>query len=336
MAYYLGLDAGGTKTFCLIGDGNGEIKGFGRGGTGNYEGYGVEAAHQEIRRAVEGAMESAGLQLNDISAVGMGVAGADIPDDYDMLEREIFGPIFGDIPRLLRNDSMGGLRGGTRDPYGVVIACGTGCVCAGVNRDGKEVRIGGISEDYGDKVSGSSIGIHGLKAVWRARDGVTGPTLLTDKFVARSGCADIEALFLEMYYGRITYSDLQPMAKLVFDAAWEGDAIACDTLEWGGRYLGQMVNAAIRQLGMERDSFDVVMAGSVFKGRSPVLVDALATVVHRECPEARLVMPIYEPVVGALLLGMELKCTVTDTVYAQLSDSLVAAEAAYDVRFKTE
>lgn len=336
MAYYLGLDAGGTKTFCLIGEDGGDIKGFGRGGTGNYEGYGVEAATREIRLAVDGALSSSGLRLSDISGIGMGVAGADIPDDYTMLEREIFTPLFGEIPRIFRNDSMGGLRGGTRDPFGVVIACGTGCVCAGVNREGKETRIGGISEDYGDRVSGSSIGVHGLKAVWRARDGVTGPTTMTEKFVERSGCKDVDALFHEMYYGRITYQDLQPMAKLVFDAAWEGDGIACDILEWGGRYLGQMVNAAIRNLSMERDTFDVVMAGSVFKGRSPVLTDALRMVVHRECPGARLVMPIYEPVVGALLLGMELDCQVTDTVYERLSASLAASEATFGVRFKAE
>ena len=336
MANYLGLDAGGTKTFCLIADDTGHVTGFGRGGTGNYEGYGVEAAAGEIRTAVEGALGAAGLHLSDIDGIGMGVAGADIPEDYDMLDRDIFAPLFGAIPRILRNDSMGGLRGGTRDPFGVVIACGTGCVCAGVNRDGKETRVGGISEDYGDRVSGSSLGIHGLKAVWRARDGVTGPTAMTEKFVTRSGCTDVEALFHEMYYGRITYVDLQPMAKLVFDAAWEGDAIACDILEWGGRYLGQMVNAAIRRLGMEREDFDVVMAGSVFKGRSPVLMDALGMTVHRECPGARLVLPIYEPVVGALLLGMEMDHTVDDVVYERLSNSLAESESVYGVRFKTE
>jgi N-acetylglucosamine kinase-like BadF-type ATPase len=336
MAFDLGLDAGGTKTFCLIGDEQGQIKGFGRGGTGNYEGYGVDAARREIEKAVGEALEHAGLALTDISGIGMGVAGADIPDDYVMLERELFTPLFGEIPRVFRNDSMGGLRGGTRDPFGVVIACGTGCVCAGVNREGKETRVGGISEDYGDRVSGSSIGIHGLKAVFRARDGVTGPTLMTGKFVERAGCKDVDELFHQMYYGKITYRDLQPMAKLVFDAAWEGDAIACDILEWGGRYLGQMVNAAIRHLDMQRDTFDVVMAGSVFKGMSPVLVDALAVVVHRECPGARLVMPIYEPVVGALLLGMELDCTLTDRCYEQLSASLEESELKYGVRFKSE
>lgn len=336
MGYYLGLDAGGTKTFCLIGDESGRILGFGRAGTGNYEGYGVEAARREIGNAVNTALSDAGLTLDDIDAIGMGVAGADIPDDYSMLERELFTPLFGDIRRVFRNDSIGGLRGGTRDPFGVVIACGTGCVCAGVNRAGEETRVGGISEDFGDRVSGSSIGTQGIKAVFRAREDITPPTLLTEKFVARAGCTDVEELFYAVYYGKITCQDLQPMAKLVFDAAWEGDAIACDILEWGGRYLGQMVNAAIRKLDMTRDTFDVVMAGSVFQGKSPVLVDALRMVVHRECPGARLVMPVYEPVVGALLLGTEIDVPVTNGYYDQLTASLAQSEEKYGVRFKAE
>ncbi|HEX71815.1 MAG TPA: hypothetical protein ENN65_00650 [Candidatus Hydrogenedentes bacterium] len=336
MRYYLGLDAGGTKTFCLVGDEMGRVLGFGRAGAGNYEAYGVASAREEIRKAVEGALAEAGLTLKDIAGIGMGIAGADIPEDYEMLEKEIFTPIFGDIPRVFRNDSMAGLRGGTREPKGIVIACGTGCVCAGVNAAGQEARVGGISEEFGDMVSGTDIGTEGLKAVWRYRDGIIGKTLLADKFLEKSGCSDLDAFFYEMYKGRITYEHLQPMAKLVFDAAFEGDKTANDILEWGGRYLGKMVNAVARKLDMGRDTFDVVMAGSVFKGSSPVLIDAMRTVIHRECPLARLMMPVFEPVVGGLLLGMELDSTITGEVYQALSNALEQAEARYGVRFKSE
>jgi N-acetylglucosamine kinase-like BadF-type ATPase len=336
MAYYLGLDAGGTKTFCLIGDDSGHVLGFGRGATGNYEAYGVSAADCEIRKAVDGALAGAGLKLADLSGAGMGIAGADIPEDYEMLEKEIFTPLFGGLPRVFRNDSMAGLRGGTREPHGIVIACGTGCVCAGVNREGEENRVGGINEDFGDKVSGSGIGQDGLKAVWRARDGIYGPTLLTEKFVARGECRDADDLFYRMYKGTLTYADLEPMAVLVFDAALEGDVYACDILEESGHYLAEMVRGCARNLGMTRDVFDVVMAGSVFKGSSPVLIDAMETAIHRECPHARLVMPVFEPVAGALLLGMELDITVTEDVYRRLAESLDHAAKQYGVSFRSD
>ena len=336
MGFYLGLDAGGTKTFCLIGDGEGRIRGFGRAGAGNYEYFGVAPAAVENRKAVEGALADAGLSLADISGIGMGVAGADLPEDYEMLEREIYTPLFGDIPRVFRNDSMAGLRGGTRNPYGIVIACGTGCVCAGVNRSGEHTRVGGLGEEFGDLVSGSSIGLRGIQAVWQARDGISEETILTQKFVERAGCRDVEELFYKLYRREIEYSDLEPMAKLVFDAALEGDAVACSILEWGGRYLGKMVNAVARGLGMTQDDFEVVMAGGVFKGSSPVLADTMRTVIHGQCPKARTVMPISEPVVGALLLGMELDVAITQGVYQALSQELLEAERRYGVRFKAE
>jgi N-acetylglucosamine kinase-like BadF-type ATPase len=139
-----------------------------------------------------------------------------------------------------------------------------------------------------------------------------------------------------MYYNRITYEDLQPMAKLVFDAAYEGDPIACDILEWGGRYLGEMVLGVARHLDMCRDSFDVVMTGSVFKGISPVLMDAMTTRIHRECPDARPVRALYEPVVGALLLGIELDTPMTEEKYQALDKSLEDAATRFGLSFKAQ
>lgn len=329
---YLGLDAGGTKTFCLVADQEGHVLGFGRAGTGNYEVEGIAPAARENRKAVEEALAAAGRTLADVVGIGMGIAGADLPEDYEMLEREIFTPLFGDAPRVFRNDSMGCLRGGTRQPHGIVIACGTGCVCAGVNPGGEETRVGGLGPDFGDMVSGHSIGVEGLQAVWRARDGIIPPTRLTALFVQKAGCADVEELFRACYRQEITYDALFPMAKLVFDAALEGDRAACGILTWGGRYLGEMVNACARKLGMQRDHFEVVTAGSVFKGSSPVLADTMRAVIHQECPYATTAMPVFEPVVGALLLGMELDHEITGTVYDTLSASLRETEKNLGVK----
>lgn len=336
MRHYLGIDAGGTKTFCLVADETGRVTGFGRAGAGNYECGGVEAARGEIDRASTIALEEAGISREDLAGIGMGIAGADLPEDYVMLDREIFTPLFDGIPRNFRNDSMGGLRGGTKAPHGIVIACGTGCVCAGVNAAGAETRVGGINEEFGDLVSGTSIGLRGLQAVWQARDQVVPPTRLTDLFLARAGFDDVEAFFTAAYRGEVRPDSLEPMARLVFEAAAEGDGVACDILEWGGRYLGQMVCAAARRLDMLAEPFDVVMAGGVFKGESPVLIDAMAMTIHRGCPRARLVMPLFEPVVGALLLGLELDAPATEDTYQNLESSLAAMGSRHGLQFRAE
>lgn len=329
--YYLGLDAGGTKTYALVGSNDGSISGFGASGVGNYEVRGVDAARVSITEAVQSALDSAGLRLEDITHIGMGIAGADLPEDYTMLEREIFTPLFGAHPRLFRNDSMAGLRAGIRVPYGIVIACGTGCVCAGINPAGEETRVGGINDALGDAVSGTSIGYRALQTIFQARDDVVPPTLMTELIVAQAGCEDVESLFLRMYREEIAQEDIEPVAPLVFQAARQGDAQACDILEWAGRFLGQVVQAAAHRLHMQREAFEVVTAGSVFKGASPVLKDALATALHRHCPDAQLVMPRYEPVVGALLLAMDQHGTMDAAFYERLDQSLMQAASRFNV-----
>ncbi len=336
MSYYLGLDAGGTKTFCLVADASCRVTGFGRAGTGSYEYHGVEPAAIENQKAVQAALDDAGISLDDVAGIGMGVAGADVPEDYAMLERDIYTPLFGSRPRVFRNDSFAALRGGLREPYGIVIACGTGCVCAGANRKGEETRVGGLGEPFGDMTSGSSIGREGIEAIWRVRDNIYEPTALTERFLRRSGKATIDELFYALYREEITYADLEPMAEVVCEAAYEGDALACDLLERHGRYLGQMVNGAARRLNMTREPFTVVTAGSVFKSRSPVLVDAMRTVIHRVCPEASTAMPLFEPVVGALLLGIEQDHAIGDDEYDRLVASLAGITARHGVTFRAE
>ncbi|MFO7974760.1 MAG: BadF/BadG/BcrA/BcrD ATPase family protein [Candidatus Hydrogenedentota bacterium] len=333
MKHYMGLDVGATKTFCLISDEQGNIQGFGRGGNGSYEVQGVTPAARENHRAVEAALEDAGLTLGDITCVGMGVAGADLPEDFDMLEREIYTPLFGDTPRVFRNDSMAAMRSSVRTSYGIVIACGTGVIAAGINQERQEARAGGLNEEFGDLWTGTVIGRQGLYAVYQHRDEVRPAPILTDLFVKRAGCGDLEEFFYKMYRREFSMDDLQPMAKLVFDAAFEGDPAAVDILRTAGEYLGDLVIAVAHKLGMTRHPFELVTAGSVFKGNSPVLKDYMMARIHEVCPLATAVTPIYEPVVGALLMALETDVDMSNSMYENLTDSLRNAEKRYKVEF---
>lgn len=335
-AYYVGLDVGGTKTLCLVADQHGHIVGFGRAGCGSYEYHGVAPARVENEKAVQAALSAAGITVGDLTAAGLGVAGADLPEDYDMLEREIYTPMFGDLPRVFRNDSFAALRGGAASGWGVVVACGTGCTCAGKNAAGDETRVGGLGPEFGDACTGTSIGEEGLRAVWRARDGIIPPTTLTALFVERAGCPDVETLFKKVYHREIAPRSLEPRAPLVFRAAVDGDDAARAILQSGGRYLGAMATAVARRLGMAGEAFEVVLAGSVFKGEGPDLTSAMEAVIRAECPRARLVRPRFEPVVGALLLAYDSGNAWSETLDNRLASELAKVEAQFNVQLKAE
>jgi len=65
-----------------------------------------------------------------------------------------------------------------------------------------------------------------------------------------------------------------------------------------------MANAVIRQLGFENLDFEVVLTGSMFDGGA-VLIDPMVQTIHKVAPKARLVRLAVPPVIGAVILGME-------------------------------
>jgi hypothetical protein len=84
---------------------------------------------------------------------------------------------------------------------------------------------------------------------------------------------------------------------------------------------------------MSRQPFDLVTAGSVFKGSSPVLKDCMMARVHEVCPLAKAVTPLFEPVVGALFMALEKDVDMTDSIYENLADSLLEAGKQSNVEF---
>ena len=74
MQYFLGVDAGGTKTLALIADASGRVLGAGRSGTGNWESVGLDGAYEAYARALAEALRSAGLRPKDITAAGYALA----------------------------------------------------------------------------------------------------------------------------------------------------------------------------------------------------------------------------------------------------------------------
>src|ERR671916_3436990 len=79
MAYFLGLDGGGSKTDAVVVDENMQILGDGRAGPSNHLRVGIEEATREVKRAIVEATTSAGIQLGQIDFGYCGIAGSDHP-----------------------------------------------------------------------------------------------------------------------------------------------------------------------------------------------------------------------------------------------------------------
>jgi N-acetylglucosamine kinase-like BadF-type ATPase len=127
----------------------------------------------------------------------------------------------------------------------------------------------------------------------------------------------------DYYAGQFDYGRLLTLVPLVFEAAEAGDPVARDLIIRVGTEVGVTTTAIIKRLNLESTDVEVVLGGSVFKGKGRLLLDTATAVVHTTAPGARLVRPEFEPVAGAVFLALEaLGVEVGEAIYSSLRGSL--------------
>src|SRR5688572_27615913 len=183
--HVLGIDAGGTKTVCLLASETGKVLAKARGGGANLQ----SAGELEVEKVLHHVMETA-LREHHVhpSAICLGIAGVDRPDDAEAV-RGIMRRIGFKTPTLIVNDALVALVAGAGDEAGIVVVAGTGSIAYGRNAAGKAARAGGWGYLLGDEGGGFWIGRAALSAVVRQFDGRGPTTTLTEMVLHHMGLA---------------------------------------------------------------------------------------------------------------------------------------------------
>jgi N-acetylglucosamine kinase-like BadF-type ATPase len=303
MRYFLGIDAGGTKTHALIAGETGEAIGFGLAGPGNWESVGYEGLTKNLLEITTQALEMAKISISQIAGTGMGLAGYDWPSQRQA-HLDAIQPLNLPFPFEIVNDATLGILAGSAEGWGISVVSGTGCNCRGWSRDHlHEGRVvGGASHWSGEAAGGFDILARAMRAVafeWVKR----GPaTALTPAFLQQTGAKDLDDLVEGVYLGRINFNPA--MILLVFEIARQGDPQALDAIRWAGSELGMMAVSVINQLELQKEDFEVVLIGSLFDGH-PLMTESMRETIHNTAPGARLVRLTVPPVVGGVVLGMQ-------------------------------
>lgn len=315
--FFLGIDTGATKSHALIADEHGRICGFGESGPGNWEVVGWDAMQAVLAEIIEQAIMQAGIERTQIGGAGLGLAGFDWPEDRPPHEA-IIGQLLPGVPFALVNDAFLGLPAGTDAGWGVVVGAGTSCNATGRNPQGQMGRLTGSSR-FGEYAGAGELVWFALQAVARAWSRRGPETALGQAFCTAVGAADVSDLLAGLMRDR--YHIHAEKAPVVFATAAQGDVVARELVRWAGHSLGDLACGIIRQLAMANLEFDVVLAGSFYKG-SPLLQEMMAETIHALAPRARLVHLTAPPVIGAVLLGMEQVGAATAVVRHVLIDEM--------------
>ncbi len=302
MRYFLGADAGGTKTRFLISDEQGTIVAFYESGPGNHQMIGFDGVRAVLQECFQQALRQAGLQAGQIAGAGFSIAGYDWPSEYEPI-MAVIETLGLRAPKKLVNDAIPALVAGTKEGWGVAVVSGTGCNCRGWDRvHRREGRVTGYGILMGEAAGGSELVFRAMQLVGYAWSRRIPPTALTQAFIEFVGARDAEDLLEGYTKGR--YQIGASEAPLVFRVAEAGDPTARDLIRWAGCQLGEMAIGVIHQLGFEDEQFEVVMSGSMFDGGAS-LIEPMQETIWKAAPGAQFVRLTVPPVIGSVLIGME-------------------------------
>jgi N-acetylglucosamine kinase-like BadF-type ATPase len=297
--HVLGIDAGGTKTVCMLADERGRVVAEARGGGANLQASGELEVEKVLHRVMDYAIGERDIRP---AAICLGIAGVDREDDAEAV-RGIMRRIGFKTRTLVVNDALIALVAGAGDRPGVVVVAGTGSIAYGRDVTGRAARSGGWGYLLGDEGGGFWIGRAALGAVVRQFDGRGPSTLLTDLVLGQMRLTNPTELIHAVYMGGVYRYAIASIAPLVERAANAGDAVAAEIADRAASELAAAASSVITRLGMRGDAFPTVLAGGIFRGL-PSLIGKVAAHVAEIAPRSDVRRLEAEPALGAVTLAL--------------------------------
>ena len=302
MGFFVGIDAGGSKTECVLADEAGVVLARATGAGANLR----RVSRAELRATLSGCLEelrqTAGLPAIVADAVCAGFAGAgDVEartQAYEVLT-ELLHPhrlyIVGDMEVALEAAVGAG--------PGVVLVAGTGSIAYGRNGLGRQARAGGRGPGAGDEGSGYDIGCRAVEAVLRAQQGKAPVTRLTKIVLHGLGVERVEELA-----GRVrpeAAAELAALVPAVAEASRAGDVAAKEILAQAATVLAGLALEVLEELDLLEAEVRIALSGGVFAVSEEVFVGVRGGIAAR-APQAVVEPLAATPAVGAVQLAQRL------------------------------
>jgi N-acetylglucosamine kinase-like BadF-type ATPase len=294
VAFYLGIDGGGTKTRCVLGDET-RILATAVAGGSNVIRLGEAQARESLHASVLDACATAKINPDRIRGICIGAAGAGRP--------EIVGRIQSILAELtpasieVVGDMVIALEAAFGEGPGVIAIAGTGSIVYGRDATGRTARAGGWGYAISDEGSGHWIGRQAVSTILRARDAGQ-DTALAALVLQAWNLPDLSAL--------VETANAQPppdfprLFPVVLKAANERDGMARALLADAGSQLAGLTAKVVTRLMPNSPHAPIAMTGSVFR-QSTEVRQVFYNCLHARFPGLQVRNDLVEPVEGALV-----------------------------------
>ena len=301
--YVLGIDAGGTKTHCVIADENENILAEGLAGASQHQLFEIRQTEKNLQLAVSAALKEADLTLQDLSYAVLGMSGADGEDDLALLNPAAEKVLPG-VPFRVVHDAWIGMYSALKEPFGVVSICGTGAGHAGRNRQGDELTLRNLDYRLGNYGGGGDLVEKALHYAFRSDEGTYEKSALEAAVPPIFGVSTMEDVCRLLKQNPLSDKERYQLPITVFQLANSGDSVCRMLIQDLGHEEGLYAAAVIRRLHMENEQVPVVLIGSLFHSDDPLLLDPFMDAVHTAAPAAYPVLPTRKPVTGAVRMAL--------------------------------
>lgn len=301
--YVLGIDAGGTKTHCVIADENENILAEGLTGASQHQLFGIRQTEKNLQLAVSAALKEADLTLQDLSYAVLGMSGADGEDDLALLNPAAEKVLPG-VPFRVVHDAWIGMYSALKEPFGVVSICGTGAGHAGRNRQGDELTLRNLDYRLGNYGGGGDLVEKALHYAFRSDEGTYKKSALEAAVPPIFGVSTMEDVCRLLKQNPLSDRERYQLPITVFQLANSGDSVCRMLIQDLGHEEGLYAAAVIRRLHMENEQVPVVLIGSLFHSDDPLLLDPFMEAVRTAAPAAYPVLPTRKPVTGAVRMAL--------------------------------
>jgi glucosamine kinase len=298
VAIFLGIDGGGSKTSCLIGDET-SILGSGSAAGSNLVRVGETQAREALATAIRQACAVAQVVPSQIQRVCVGLAGAARPEIRDRVLQIVSELIPGDVEVV--GDIVIVLQAAFSDGPGVIVIAGTGSIAYGRNSEGDTARAGGWGFAISDEGSGHWIGRSFVAAAIRACDEGEDQNPRALESLMKSWRLETREMLIPAA-NATPPPDFAALFPMVLSLADSGDPIAREVLLQAGTELAKLAGTVIRRLFPQSHSVPVAMSGGVF-GSSALVRQVFYNNLRSAHPEAAINPSVIEPVRGALELA---------------------------------
>lgn len=293
MPFFLGIDGGGSKTRCLVGD-KASVLGAGSAAGSNVLRVGEAGARDSLAGAIQEACVQAGISPRQIARTCAGIAGAADDGVASLVQRLLIEVLGGAIEVI--GDMEIALESAFADGIGVVVIAGTGSIAFGRNGQGDTARAGGWGRRVSDEGSGHWIGVEAIRQALQAHDRGQDD----DLFGKLMSALQVETVNdLAARVNAHPAPDFASLFPLIQAAAETQNRIAARVLSHAGDQLAELVSAVIGRIFAATIQVPVASHGGVFSSSSTVKQKFEHQLVSL-CPQAKPVDVAVNPVLGAL------------------------------------